>query len=74
MQERPDGPRLPVAMPMSAKQFRDALHRLGLTQVAAARQLGVDPRTVRKWVGAERRIPEPVAILVRLWLKARRPK
>jgi len=61
-------------MPMTAKQFRQALKGLSLTQVAAARQLGVDPRTVRKWVGAERGIPEPVAILVRLWLKAHRPK
>ena len=64
----------PCNMPMTAKQFRDAITRLKLTQVAAARQLGVDPRTVRKWVGRERRIPEPVAILVRMWLKARRPK
>ena len=65
---------LPVAMPMTAQQLRQALKRLRLSQVAAARHLGVDPRTVRKWVGAERRIPEPVAILVRLWLRARRPK
>ncbi len=59
---------------MTPKQFRQALAYLRLTQVEAARHLGVDPRTVRKWVGAERRIPEPVAILLRLWLKARRPK
>lgn len=65
---------MPYAMPMTPKQFRQALTRLRLTQVAAARQLGVDPRTVRKWVGHERRIPEPVAILMRMWLKARRPK
>jgi plasmid maintenance system antidote protein VapI len=61
-------------MPMTPQQFRLALKRLGLTQVAAARQLGVDPRTVRKWVGAERRIPEPVAILLRVWLKERRAR
>jgi hypothetical protein len=59
---------------MTAQQFRQALKRLGFTQVAAARELGVDPRTVRKWVGAERRIPEPVAILLRTWLNALRPK
>jgi DNA-binding transcriptional regulator YiaG len=65
---------LPVVMPMTPKQLREALTRLRFSQVTAARHLGVDPRTVRKWVGAERRIPEPVAILVRLWLKAGRPK
>jgi plasmid maintenance system antidote protein VapI len=63
-----------LAMPMTAKQLRAALKRLGLTQVAAANHLGVAPRTVRHWVGGTRGIPEPVAILVRVWLKARRPK
>jgi hypothetical protein len=33
---------------MSPAQFRDALTRLGLTQVAAARLLGIDDRTSRR--------------------------
>ena len=61
-------------MPMTAKQLRAALKRLRLTQVAAAKHLGVAARTVRHWVGGTRQIPEPVAILMRLWLKARRLK
>ncbi len=59
-------------MPMSAKQLRTALKRLGLTQVGAAARLGMAPRTMRYWVAGERRIPEPVAILLRTWLKERR--
>jgi plasmid maintenance system antidote protein VapI len=57
---------------MTAKQLRTALKRLGLTQVGAAAQLGVAPRTMRYWVAGERRIPEPVAILLRVWVKERR--
>lgn len=59
-------------MPMTAKQLRTTLKRLGLTQVGAAAQLGVAPRTMRYWVAGERRIPEPVAILLRTWVKERR--
>ncbi len=67
-----------VAMPMTPQEFRRALARLGLSQLQAAKHLGVAPRTVRYWVAKDRMsrtpIPEPVAILVRLWVKARRSK
>jgi len=56
-------------MPMTSKQLRTALKHLGLTQVGAAAKLGIAPRTMRYWVAGERRIPEPVAILLRTWLK-----
>ena len=56
-------------MPMTAKQLRGALKRLELSQMAAAARLGVAPRTMRYWVAGERRIPEPVAILLRTWVK-----
>ena len=56
-------------MPMTATQLRAALKRLGLSQVAAAARLGVAPRTMRYWVAGERRIPEPVAILLRTWIR-----
>jgi transcriptional regulator with XRE-family HTH domain len=42
-------------------QFRDALAALGLSQVDAAKLLGVDPRTVRRWVSGDRDVPPPVA-------------
>jgi plasmid maintenance system antidote protein VapI len=55
---------------MTARQLRTVLKRLSLSQVAAAAQLGVAPRTMRYWVAGERRIPEAVAILLRLWVRA----
>ena len=68
---------MPVS-PMSWREFRRALKRLGLSQIQAANHLGVSPRTVRYWVAkdAEKRtpIPGPVVLVVRMWLGARRPK
>ncbi len=58
-------------MPLTPQQFRATLKRLGLNQVAAAKQLGVDPRTVRRWLAGDRKIPEPVVILLRTWLRER---
>lgn len=61
-------------MPMTPQQLGRAIQQLRLTQQALADRLGVHVQTVKKWLAGERRISEPVAILVRLWLKARRPK
>lgn len=57
-------------MPMTAKQFRAALKRLGLNQTVAARRLGVTARAVRFWVAGDRKVPEPVVILLKMWLRA----
>lgn len=53
---------------MTAKQFQTAIDRLGLSQVAAAKMVGADPRTARKWASGANRVPECVAILLRLML------
>ena len=53
---------------MTANQFRAAIKRLDLSQVGAARLVGADPRTGRRWALGERPIPECVAILLRLLL------
>jgi DNA-binding transcriptional regulator YiaG len=58
-------------MPMSPQQFRDALRRLRLSQVQAARRLSVNERTVRRWVAGDSRIPESVALLLHTWLRTR---
>jgi DNA-binding transcriptional regulator YiaG len=57
---------------MSPADLRACLGRLGLSQLGAARLLGVDGRTVRKWVGGERGVPPPVVRL--LWLCERLPE
>lgn len=46
---------------MTADQYRNAIQALGLSQTAAARLLGVDPRTSRRWISGERDIPAPAA-------------
>lgn len=53
---------------MTAEQFQSAIDRLGLSQVGAARLVGADPRTGRRWALDERAVPESVAILLRLML------
>jgi DNA-binding transcriptional regulator YiaG len=53
---------------MTPNQYRKAIEQLGLSQVRAARLLGVDPRTSRRWALEERSIPKHAAILLRLLL------
>ena len=55
-------------MAMTPKQLRTTIKRLGLTQVAAARALGVAPRTMRQWIAGDARIAEPAARLLAVWL------
>ena len=59
-------------MTMSPQQFRHVLRRLGLNQVQAAKRLGVNARTVRRWVAGDSRIPDSVSLLLQLWLRERR--
>ena len=59
---------------MTPKQFRAALARLGLSQVAAARRLGVSARTVRFWIAGRHKIPEPVVMLLKVWLREQRTR
>jgi hypothetical protein len=51
---------------MTGKEFKRALGHLNVSQLGAGRLLGVDGRTVRAWVADAARIPEGVAILIRL--------
>ena len=51
---------------MTPTELRDILSRLGLPQTGAAHLLGVDDRTMRRWVGGEVGIPEPVARVMRM--------
>lgn len=60
---------LPGDCVMTANQFRNALGRLGLSQLGAARLFGADGRTARRWALGERSIPPTVEILLRLLLE-----
>ena len=51
---------------MNPDEFRQALERLGLTQVAAARLLCVEDRTARRWASGATSIPPSIALLLRL--------
>jgi hypothetical protein len=53
---------------MTSDEYRDALARLGLSQVKAAHLFGSDPRTSRRWALGERDIPICVEIVLRLML------
>jgi DNA-binding transcriptional regulator YiaG len=57
---------------MSPDEYRAAIERLGLSQVAAARLLGVDARTSRRWASGERDIPPPAARFLRYLIAARK--
>lgn len=54
---------------MNAKQYRKALERLELTQVAAGEMLQVGARTSRRFALGESKIPGPVVMLLDLMLK-----
>ena len=58
---------------MTAQEFRDAIAKLGINQVQAARALRVDPRTVRRWIAGDVEIPGPVEVLLEGWLKRGMP-
>lgn len=50
---------------MTPDEYREAIDKLGLTQSSAARMLGVDERTSRRWANGERDVPPPVQRFLR---------
>lgn len=50
---------------MTSDEYRTMIDQLGLTQGAAARLLGVDERTSRRWALGERDIPPPAERFLR---------
>lgn len=51
---------------MTSSELRSALEALTLSQVKLSQVIGLDPRTVRRWVLGETPIPSPACKLVRL--------
>jgi hypothetical protein len=54
---------------MTAKEYRDALERLEMTQGTAGALFGVGPRTSRRWALDEAKVPVAVSMILRLMLK-----
>ncbi len=53
---------------MTPTQFTALLSRLGLTQVGAAKALGISDRQMRRYVAGQSDIPPPIVKLLRLVL------
>ena len=54
---------------MTGHEYKQAIARLDLTPVAAARFLGVDDTTSRRWITDRNPIPQPVAMLLEVMVK-----
>jgi hypothetical protein len=52
-------------------EYRKALEKLNLSQVGAARMLGVDGRTSRRWIAGEVPIPHAVSIVLTVMRKCK---
>lgn len=51
---------------MDAPAFREALAAIGMTQVAFAKKVGRNPRTIRRWALGERPIPDHIPLVLEL--------
>jgi DNA-binding transcriptional regulator YiaG len=54
---------------MTPTELRDAIATLNTNQCALARSIGVDPRTVRKWLAGENPIRTSAAMLIRVMVQ-----
>ncbi|HEY2890297.1 MAG TPA: helix-turn-helix transcriptional regulator [Dongiaceae bacterium] len=54
---------------MDSSEFRASLNRLGLSQLEAARLLGVKSRTIQRWVAGSPPVGEPAAQALRAWCR-----
>lgn len=52
---------------MTPSQLRGILKKLGFTAREAAARLGVDERTVRRWLAGDSPIPTAAAVLLATW-------
>ena len=53
---------------MTPTQFRNALRHLRLGQTEMARLLGDEPRTIRRWIAGDTRIPRGTVMIIRALL------
>jgi len=57
---------------MTSAELKRMRKRLGLTQAALAKQLGVKTNTVARWEQGARGIAEPMARFIQLLVKAQK--
>ena len=57
---------------MTHDEYREAIARLDLSQAAAARLLGVDERTSRRWATGERDVPPPAVRFLQYLIATRK--
>lgn len=53
-------------------EYARAVERLGWSQVGAARLLGIDPRTSRRYISGDLQPPRPLQILLRVLVNLKR--
>ena len=54
---------------MTAEEYRESIKKLHLSQVGAAKFLGVHQRTSRRWALGEAEIPKAVELVLSLMVK-----
>ena len=52
---------------MTSRQLAAKLKRLGLPQTEAARRLGVNARTMRRWIAGDLPVPRMVELVLHCW-------
>ena len=59
---------------MTPTDLREALDHLGLSQAGAARRLGYNPRTMRRWCETSGKYPVPhqASMIINLLLKEKK--
>jgi DNA-binding transcriptional regulator YiaG len=65
-----DSDMAPIDDAMDVDDFNDLLDKLGLSQVAAARLLGVSGRSVRRWAAGDLPVAPPVVRFLRFLERA----
>lgn len=54
---------------MTPEAYRDAIARLGLSQVGAGKLFGVTDRTSRRWASGDQDVPRAVEIALDLFIR-----
>jgi hypothetical protein len=54
---------------MTGSEYQKAIDKLGMTQIASAKLLGVNETTPRKWIAETHPIPRAVAMVLKLMLR-----